>query len=148
MARRSETCVSAVENDGKLIVEASKGSDYWEKTLYDFVHSNGHALLADWKDEYAMEVSFKLDSFTELYDQAGIMLLKGSDQWIKAGIEMNDGIPHLAVVVTDQFSDWSLAPVQEWVGEEVTIRTSRKKDAVIIRARTEIITPLTSRRTN
>ncbi|MFF2482345.1 DUF1349 domain-containing protein [Paenibacillus sp. NPDC058071] len=128
----------AVKEDGQnLKVIAENGSDYWEKTLYEFEHRNGHALLAPWEDSQAVEVTFQLASFTELYDQAGLMLWQGQEQWIKAGIELNDGVPHLAVVVTDGFSDWSLAPVPEWVGQEVTIRASRMKDAVIIRARAD-----------
>ncbi|REK74246.1 DUF1349 domain-containing protein [Paenibacillus paeoniae] len=121
--------------DGFLKVTAENGSDYWEKTLYEFQHRNGHALLAPWEDSQAIEVTFQLASFTELYDQAGLMLWHGQEQWIKAGVELNDGVPHLAVVVTNGYSDWSLAPVPEWVGQEVTIRASRMKDAVILRAR-------------
>jgi len=127
--------VTSREEDGRLIVAAAKGSDYWEKTLYQFEHRNGHALLAEWEDGRAVEVSFRLDSFAELYDQAGLMLWHGREQWIKAGIELNDGVPHLAVVATDGYSDWSLAPVPEWTGREVTIRASLMKDGVIIRAR-------------
>ncbi|WP_025686417.1 DUF1349 domain-containing protein [Paenibacillus maysiensis] len=120
-----------------LQVEASEGSDYWEKTLYGFERSSGHSLLAVWERDSAIEVTFQLDSFTELYDQAGIMLQQGPGKWIKAGIELNDGIPQLAVVVTDGYSDWSLSPVPEWVGDHVTIRASRIQDAVVIRARTD-----------
>jgi len=123
------------EENGLLIVAAKRGSDYWEKTLYEFEHRDGHALLAEWEDGDAIEVGFRLDSLTELYDQAGLMLWRGREQWIKAGVELNDGVPHLAVVATDGYSDWSLAPVPEWTGKEVTIRASRMKDAVIIRAR-------------
>lgn len=40
---------------------------------------------------------------------------------------LNDGIPQLSAVVTDGYSDWSLAAVPEWVGEEVwrTVRVAR-----------------------
>ncbi|MDQ0195064.1 DUF1349 domain-containing protein [Paenibacillus wynnii] len=120
-----------------LIVEAAEGSDYWEKTLYQFQHDNGHALLAPWEDSDGVEVSFKLDSLTELYDQAGIMLWYSPTQWIKAGIEINDGIPHLGAVVTNEYSDWSLSPIPDWAGKMVTLRASRFNDAVILRARTE-----------
>lgn len=124
------------EGEG-LVVEAVKGSDYWQKTMYGFAHDNGHALLAPWKENEAIEISFELKGFTELYDQAGIMLWQGRTSWIKAGIEINDGVPHIGAVVTDTYSDWSLSPVPEWMGELVTIRASRSQDAVIIRARTQ-----------
>ncbi|OPH56861.1 hypothetical protein BC351_25925 [Paenibacillus ferrarius] len=120
-----------------LKVSPEIGKDFWKKTLYGFEHEDGPALLTDWNNNTAVEVSFQLGSFTELYDQAGILLYHSSGQWIKTGIEINDGIPQLSVVVTDGYSDWSLAPVPDWAGEEVTLRASIMKDAVIIRARTE-----------
>lgn len=126
----------AVQNNN-LVVEAVEGSDYWQNTMYGFQHDNGHALLAPWAETEAVEVSFSLEGFTELYDQAGIMLWHSQTEWIKAGIELNDGVPHIGAVVTDKYSDWSLSPVPEWAGEIVTIRASRMKDAVILRARTE-----------
>ncbi|MDF9854393.1 regulation of enolase protein 1 (concanavalin A-like superfamily) [Paenibacillus sp. PastF-1] len=127
---------SVAEQNGKLIVQAVEGSDYWQKTMYGFQHDNGHALLAAWTEGTAVEVSFDAGSLTELYDQAGIMLWHSPLQWIKAGVEINDGVPHIGAVVTDQYSDWSLSPVPEWAGQIVTIRASRLKDAVILRART------------
>lgn len=128
--------LSARIEDHFLKVVPEKGRDFWKKTFYGFEYEDGAALLADWSNDKAVEVSFQLSSFTELYDQAGILLYHGPGQWIKAGIEINDGIPQLSGVVTDGYSDWSLAAVPEWAGEEVTLRASIMKDAVIIRART------------
>jgi uncharacterized protein len=125
-----------LEHDGEhLIVQAVEGSDYWRDTLYGFRHENGHALLAPWDAASAIEVSFLLSGFDGLYDQAGLMLWHGPQEWIKAGVEVNDGVPHLAVVVTHEHSDWSLAPVPEWAGKQVTVRASRMQDGVILRAR-------------
>lgn len=129
--------LSAQREGDFLKVAPERGKDFWKKTLYGFEFEDGAALLADWDHNTAVEVSFQLGSFTELYDQAGIMLYHGPGQWIKTGVEINDGIPQLSAVVTDGYSDWSLAAVPEWVGEEVTLRASIMKDAVIIRARTE-----------
>jgi regulation of enolase protein 1 (concanavalin A-like superfamily) len=118
----------------ELVVEAAKGSDFWQKTLYGFQRVSGHALLTPWEEPSAVEVSFELQAFDELYDQAGLMLWVSGEQWIKAGIEVNDGIACVGAVVTDGYSDWSLAPVPEWNGRRVTVRASRSKDAVIVRA--------------
>jgi regulation of enolase protein 1 (concanavalin A-like superfamily) len=125
---------AAREEGAHLIVEAVEGSDYWQKTLYGFEHDSGHALLAPWRTSDAIEVSFNLRGFTELYDQAGILLWQGPHHWIKAGIELNDGVPHLGAVVTSEYSDWSLAPVPEWINATITLRASRSKDAVVLRA--------------
>lgn len=129
--------LNVTTTDQSLAVVAEEGSDYWEKTLYGFQHDNGHALLAPWEDTEAVEVTFRADCLTELYDQAGLMLWHSPTQWIKTGIEINDGIPHLGAVVTDGFSDWSLSPVPEWGSSVITLRASRNADAVIIRARAD-----------
>ncbi len=122
---------------GEFVVEAAQGSDFWEKTLYGFQRSSGHALLAAWEEGFGVEVSFALRGFDHLYDQAGLMLWTSADRWIKAGVELNDGVPSLGAVVTDGYSDWSLAPVPEWNGRVVTIRASRSQDAVVLRATAE-----------
>jgi regulation of enolase protein 1 (concanavalin A-like superfamily) len=123
-----------------LVVGASEGSDFWRTTHYGFVHDDGHALLGDWPTDAAVEVTFDASSLTALYDQAGIMLHVGPEQWIKSGLELSDGVLHLGAVVTNGVSDWSLAPVPDWTGQLVTIRASRAgvaRDAVVLRARTE-----------
>src|SRR5882757_8790276 len=93
------------ERGGQLLVEAAQGSDYWQKTLYGFEHASGHALLAPWADDRGVEVSFSLRGFSELYDQAGLMLWHAPESWIKAGVEINDGVLHVGAVVTNGYSD-------------------------------------------
>jgi regulation of enolase protein 1 (concanavalin A-like superfamily) len=132
--RWSTQPVATREEGEQLVIEAAQGSDFWEKTLYGFQRTSGHALLAPWDTQRAVEVSFELRGFDQLYDQAGLMLWGAQQQWIKAGIELNDGVLSIGAVVTDGHSDWSLAPVPEWNGSVVTIRASRSKGAVIIRA--------------
>jgi uncharacterized protein len=122
------------EEGSRLVVEAAEGSDYWERTLYGFQHSSGHALLTEWPDARGVEVSFELSHFHELYDQAGLMLWHDRTSWIKAGVEINDGVLHVGAVVTNGSSDWSLAPVPAWTHGVVTLRASWSEDAVIIRA--------------
>lgn len=124
----------------ELVVTAVEASDYWRTTHYGFVHDDGHGLLADWPAGTAQEVTFDASALTGLYDQAGILLFAGETQWVKAGLEVSDGVLHLGAVVTNGVSDWSMAPVPEWSGELVTIRASRggvAGDAVTLRARTE-----------
>lgn len=123
-----------------LVVGASEGSDFWRTTHYGFVHDDGHALLGAWPTDAAVEVTVDTSTLTGLYDQAGLMLFAGDEQWVKAGLEVSDGMLHLVAVVTNGVSDWSLAPVPEWAGRLVTIRASRggiAGDAITLRARTE-----------
>ncbi|SEP67500.1 DUF1349 domain-containing protein [Microlunatus flavus] len=127
----------AVRLDGaELRVTAVEGSDAWRTTSYGFVHDSEHALVEELPGEFGLEVSFRLD-YAEQFDQAGLFLRAGADEWIKAGVEFSDGVPWVGAVVTHQTSDWSVAPVPEWAGQVVTVRASRSGDAVTIRARVD-----------
>ncbi|NQW92083.1 DUF1349 domain-containing protein [Curtobacterium sp. VKM Ac-2861] len=124
----------AVELDGDVLrVTAVEGSDAWRTTSYGFVHDSEHALVQPLDGSFSVEASFVLD-YTEQFDQAGLFLRVDERNWIKAGVEFSDGTPQLGAVVTRDFSDWSVAPVPEWVGRGVTVRASRDGDAVTVRA--------------
>jgi regulation of enolase protein 1 (concanavalin A-like superfamily) len=125
-----------VEEKSFLKVTTVHESDFWRNTSYGFIHDSGHALLTDFPAESSMEVSFILD-YSGQFDQAGIIVYSDSEHWIKAGVESADGFPQLGAVVTSINSDWSLAPVPQWMGKEVTVRASRTTDALTIRARCE-----------
>ena len=117
-----------------LIVEAAEKSDWWRTTSYGFIHDDGHALLTDFPDETSVEISFILD-FREQFDQCGIFIFSDDQHWVKSGVEFSDGAPQLGAVVTAIKSDWSVAPVSDWFGKEVTIRASRSRDAITLRAK-------------
>ena len=125
----------AVSTDGAdLLVTARKGSDLWRTTSYGFVHDDGHALLRPFPAGSAVEVSFRLD-YDSQFDQAGILVRCDPERWTKAGVEISEGLPQVGAVVTHGLSDWSVAPVPEWIGGEVTLRVSRAGDALTVRAR-------------
>ena len=124
----------SISPDGDAInVQAAAESDWWRTTAYGFIHDDGHALVKEFPNESAVEVSFILN-YTEQFDQAGIFITSDSENWIKAGVEYCDGFPQVGAVVTQINSDWSVAPVAEWMDKEVTIRVSRSADAVTVRA--------------
>ncbi|MGW1061975.1 DUF1349 domain-containing protein [Micromonospora rubida] len=120
--------------DGGLLVEPGAGSDLWRHTSYGFVHDDGPALLAPLPGGTAVEVDFRLD-YTEQFDQAGVLVRVDERNWVKAGVEVSDGQPQVGAVVTREFSDWSVAPVPDWSGRDVTVRVSRGGDALTVRAR-------------
>ena len=125
--------VSVNEQGATLAVEAAAESDWWRTTAYGFIHDDGHALIKEFPNESAVEVSFILN-YTQQFDQAGIFITSDAKNWIKAGVEFCDGFPQVGAVVTQINSDWSVAPVPEWMNKEVTIRVSRSGDAVTMRA--------------
>lgn len=121
------------ERGGDLHVTAVEGSDAWRVTSYGFVHDTEHALLAPFPQETAMEVEFTA-AFSEQFDQAGIFVRASDQHWVKAGVEYADGACQLGAVVTDGVSDWSLAPVSDWVGKRLRVRVSRSGNALTVRA--------------
>ncbi|PZG05267.1 DUF1349 domain-containing protein [Micromonospora craterilacus] len=127
--------VRAVEEpDGGLSVEPGAGSDLWRHTSYGFVHDDAPALLAPFPVDSAVEVDFRL-AWAEQFDQAGVLVRVDDRNWVKAGVEVSDGQPQVGAVVTREVSDWSVAPVPDWAGREVTVRVSRAGDALTVRAR-------------
>jgi regulation of enolase protein 1 (concanavalin A-like superfamily) len=122
--------------DGVFIVSAKAKTDFWQKTSYGFVHNSGHALLNDFSNETSLEASWILD-YRHQFDHAGLMVYSDELNWIKAGVEYADGLPQLGAVVTRGISDWSVAPVPNWMDKEVQIRFSRSGDALTIRAKCE-----------
>ena len=123
-------------DDGDLLVVPAGGSDAWRLTAYGFVHDDAPALLAPLASPGAVEVTFTA-AFGEQFDQAGVMLRVDEATWVKAGVELADGVPQLGAVVTLGRSDWSVRPVPTWAGRRVTVRASRAGDAVTIRARVD-----------
>lgn len=121
------------QQEGDLLVTAVEGSDAWRITSYGFVHETEHALLTPFPQDSAMEVEFTA-AFSEQFDQAGIFVRVSQQHWIKAGVEYADGACQLGAVVTDGVSDWSLAPVSDWVGKRIRVRASRSGNALTVRA--------------
>nr|NLD40348.1 DUF1349 domain-containing protein [Actinomycetales bacterium] len=116
-----------------LDVTCAPYSDAWRTTSYGFVHDTENALVAPFVHGSAVEVVFTAD-FSEQFDQAGLFLVAGPETWVKAGVELSDGMLQLGAVVTHGVSDWSVSPVPEWRGERVRVRASWSEDAVTVRA--------------
>lgn len=70
-------------------------------------------------------------NWTQKYDQGGLILvLNGADgnrKWVKTGIELTHGKPHLSVVTKDHWADWSLLPVPSG-GAGATLEVVRESD--------------------
>ena len=72
---------SVIDDGETLVVAAEPHSDFWRTTSYNFIHDNGHALLNDFADGTAIEVSWILD-YDQQFDQAGIMVWHDDRNWL------------------------------------------------------------------
>ena len=124
------------EYDGAVLrVTTGRETDFWQRTSYDFIHDDGHFLGLPLEGAAALEVTFEAD-FEGAFDQAGLMLRSDAEHWIKAGVELSDGVLYAGAVVTVGRSDWSVSPLPEGAGAgRLTFRASRTGDAVTIRYR-------------
>ncbi len=116
--------VSVTESADGLIVEAVKGSDFWRKTHYGFIHDNGHLYAEPITGDFTMQVSFD-GNYTNEYDHAGLMVWADETTWIKTGLEFTEGRYFASAVVTRDFSDWAVAPLETYSGA-LTMRLKRE----------------------
>jgi uncharacterized protein len=95
--------------EGESLTIRTRGdTDFWQQTHYGFRRDNGHCLLRP------VDSDFSLSALTEFvgktrYDQCGLMLRSGPENWIKASIEYEtDAYSRLGSVVTNfGYSDWA-----------------------------------------
>ncbi|KAL5334532.1 hypothetical protein BJX70DRAFT_15418 [Aspergillus crustosus] len=70
-------------------------------------------------------------NWSQKYDQGGLILVlngaNGSRKWVKTGIELTHGKPHLSTVTRDRWADWSLLPVPSG-GAGATLEVVREAD--------------------
>ena len=116
--------------DDRIAVQVDGGTDFWRKTHYGFVRDNGHFGYVEVQGDFSAEVKV-LGEYRDLYDQAGLMLRSDEAHWIKTGIEYVHGVQYVSAVVTNDFSDWSVAPL---AGNppSIWLRAIRKAEAVEI----------------
>lgn len=131
------------ESADELSVEAVKGSDFWRKTHYGFIHDNGHLYAEKVTGDFVMQVTFTANYINE-YDQAGLMLWVDETTWLKTGIEYTEGRYFASAVITRDFSDWAVAPLPEtFKGDAFTIRLKREGSSVEIHYRLQENDPWT-----
>lgn len=116
-----------------LTIETADRTDFWRDTLYGFRRDSGHALMVPAEGDFTAHLGFDGD-YQVLYDQAGMMLWQDAAHWIKAGIELSDGVANLSVVVTRGASDWSTLAIGPSPGPQ-RLRLTRVGGAVVIQAR-------------
>ena len=114
--------------DDRLSVEVSPNTDFWRKTHYGFVRDSGHFFFRQISGDFAVQVRVR-GNYASLYDQGGLMLRASDQYWLKCGIEYVEGVQQASAVVTNDFSDWSVTPL-ETNPEEVWFRVKRRDCSV------------------
>ena len=100
----------SVQQEGdKLIVRSRAKTDFWRKTTYGYITDNGHFLHMLAEGDFTLQACIS-GKYAALYDQAGLMVRFGEENWMKCGTEFFDGRRHASVVFTRDFSDWSTMP--------------------------------------
>jgi regulation of enolase protein 1 (concanavalin A-like superfamily) len=96
----------------RISITADGQTDFWRKTHDGGIRDNGHFYHQAVSGDFVATV--KLDGeYAALYDQAGLMLRVDAAHWIKCGIEFFNGMQHASVVVTHDYSDWSVVPLPQ-----------------------------------
>ena len=118
------------QEDNKLTVFADAKTDFWRKTHYGFVRDNGHFYYERISGDFEVETEFR-GKYGTMYDQAGIMVRLDKTTWVKSGVEFVDGVHHVSAVVTRDYSDWSVVPLDDCVGF-LRLRLKRRGGTVIL----------------
>lgn len=113
-----------------LICTADPKTDFWRKTFYGYITDNGHFYHRRVSGDFSTSVKFE-GEYHDLYDQAGLMVRLDDNNWMKCGVEFVDGKPHMSVVFTRDFSDWSTFSLGDFTGP-MWLRLERKKDSLDI----------------
>jgi len=123
------------DTQGKIEVLTDGNTDFWRKTWYGFERFSGHGYVRDVTGDFTFQVRIQA-RFSELYDQAGVLLVADDQNWLKAGIEFNDGAPAIGSVLTQVFSDWATGIFTGDAGD-FWLRLSRKGDALRLQYSTD-----------
>jgi regulation of enolase protein 1 (concanavalin A-like superfamily) len=115
-------------DSGSLTARCKGKTDFWRKTFYGYVNDNGHFLHLPAQGEFMFAARIN-GNYSQLYDQAGIMVRLDEKNWMKCGSEFFDGKRWASVVVTRDYSDWSTTEDLTQVGP-VYWRVLRKKDSL------------------
>ena len=113
---------------GTLTARAKGKTDFWRKTFFGYITDNGHFLHTEQAGEFTFQARVN-GNYSQLYDQAGLMVRLDEKNWMKCGSEVFDDKRWASVVFTRDFSDWSTMEDLSQNGP-VYWRVVRKKDSL------------------
>lgn len=98
------------QQDNVITVTAAPKTDFWRQTHSNHIANNGHFYYQDMTGDFNMQVKIA-GKYAALYDQAGLMVRLDDLNWMKCGVEYFNDRQHASVVITRDFSDWSVLPL-------------------------------------
>ena len=119
--------------DDKIEIVTAPHTDLWQRTYYHFRNDNAPVLQMKTKEQYfSFVVKTEFDSHHR-FDQCGIVMYLGSDNWMKASIEYeNEEFQHLGSVVTNHgYSDWATTEIPAGI-RSMWYRFSRRADDYLV----------------
>jgi uncharacterized protein len=119
---------SSTKSGDQMMVRSRGKTDFWRKTFYGYITDNGHFFHLSVGGDFVFEARVN-GQYAALYDQAGLMVRLGPENWMKCGTEFFDGRRHASVVFTRDFSDWSTMPDLSSTAP-IWWRAVRKKDSI------------------
>jgi hypothetical protein len=93
-----------------IIVQAGAQTDFWRKTHDSGVRDSGHFYYQKVTGDFTAQVKV-IGQYADLYDQAGLMVRLDETIWLKCGIEFVNGVQYASSVVTHDWSDWAIRPL-------------------------------------
>ena len=115
------------EEKGVLSVRAARKTDFWRKTHDGGIRDNGHFYYDLVENDFSASVEV-IGQFQDQYDQAGLMLRLDEFTWLKCGVELKDGVQYASVVVTRDWSDWSIVKLDR--PKSISLHVQRKRKAI------------------
>lgn len=93
-------------------ISTEPNTDFWQRSYYGFRNDNAPALLVESAENFTFTARASFQ-YRARFDQCGLLLYLGSDDWFKASIEQEGaGYARLGSVVTNRgYSDWATTDI-------------------------------------
>jgi regulation of enolase protein 1 (concanavalin A-like superfamily) len=118
------------ETGDEIAIVSGAQTDFWRRTHDGGLRDSGHFYHRTVEGDFQAEVLIS-GRYRDLYDQAGLMVRVDETAWLKCGVEFVDGVQHASVVVTREYSDWSVVPLTA-NPEAVGIRVRRHENTFAV----------------
>jgi regulation of enolase protein 1 (concanavalin A-like superfamily) len=118
-----------------LFIQPAAATDFWQRTHYGFSADNGHFFFTRLVGDFMVSATVRSKPRHQ-YDQAGLMVRRDAECWIKTSAEFEpESDDRLGVVVTHHgYSDWSTQDLTAEVNN-ISFRVARTGSEFIISAR-------------